>query len=170
MPIRTIETIELKWDGPLNTEQLKELTSEIDYGIYQVYGTHNVLGDNTLLYIGIACDQPFSVRFAQHAEWFQHEISDLQIYVGRVGGAAQPPNDQEWTNSIKTAERLLIYFCSPPYNSQHLNGYGTLTDKVVLNFGKKNRIPFEVSTLFLDSEYRRFSERWKPFRDLALVK
>jgi len=141
---KNIKIIEICWEGPFNTKKVESLDNSGDYGLYQIYGTHTIFGQNSLLYIGKAEQQKFKHRFIQHKEWMHREISDLEIYIGRIGGVNPPLSDKIWTESIDCAEKLLIYFCSPPYNSSNINNSGDYKDKVVLNFGKKNRLPYEV--------------------------
>ena len=76
----------------------------------KAYGTHTIFGQNSLLYIGKAEQQKFKHRFIQHKEWMHREISDLEIYIGRIGGVNPPLSDKIWTESIDCAEKLLIYF------------------------------------------------------------
>jgi hypothetical protein len=137
--------IEIWWEGPYTKEEVKAKSKGgSSYGLYQIYGTHNISGPNTLLYIGKADRQNFFKRIKQH-NWIDWESSTADIYIGRLGGVKQV-DDDEWGGQIDKAERLLIYFCAPPYNSSGLKKYGTIKDTVVLNFNKKNRLPLEVST------------------------
>ena len=46
--------IEIGWSGPYDLAQISKLNTNSDYGLYQIYGTHNIFGANTLLYIGKA--------------------------------------------------------------------------------------------------------------------
>jgi hypothetical protein len=62
--------IEINWQGPLKIEETEKLNTNIDFGIYQIYGTHNIFGPNSLLYIGKACDQYFSTRLLQHKQYY----------------------------------------------------------------------------------------------------
>lgn len=145
--------IEINWQGPFNNDSISNYNRAIeDYGIYQIYGTHNIIGANTLLYIGKAQEQTFAQRISQHQDWIKKEYSDINFYIGRLGGTYQVSN-KEWSENIDKAEKLLIYFSSPPYNSQYINDYGQIENTIVLNFGKKNRLPIEVSTFWDQSDY-----------------
>jgi len=159
---KNIKIIEIQWEGPFSINKISKFNNPSDYGIYQIYGTHTIFGENSLLYIGKAEQQNFCDRFIQHKEWLAKEISNLQVYIGRIGGVKQP-NNNIWTESIDSAEKLLIYFCSPPYNFSNINSFGNHKNKVILNFGKKNRLPYEVSTLYNESEFWNESKIWKPF-------
>lgn len=56
--------IHIEWDGPFKLDQLSELNNtDIDFGIYQIYGSHPIYGADVLLYIGKADRQTFSKGF-----------------------------------------------------------------------------------------------------------
>ncbi len=156
--------IEINWQGPFKIDETEKLNTNIDFGIYQIYGTHNIFGPNSLLYIGKACDQYFSTQISQHKTWLEKEYSQIEIYIGRLGGIINR-NDEKWTQDIDEAERLLIYYSSPPYNTQNLNDYGQIEETLVLNFGKKNRIPMEVSTFWKKSDFWK-KEIWKEYKTI----
>lgn len=86
----------------------------------------------------------------QH-DWTEWEASEAQFFIGQLGGQTNIA-EEIWEQHIDIAERLLIYFCAPPYNSSGLNDYGNIHNTIVLNLNKKNRLPFEVSTLYEDSK------------------
>jgi hypothetical protein len=158
-----VTIIEIRWTGPYKRDQIINLRSDQDYGIYQIYGTHNVNGPNTLLYIGKANDQQFATRINQHY-WTEWEYSELEIYIGRLGGSKQIDQD-EWEKQINIAEQLLIYYCSPPYNSKNIQGYdGSIKNILVVNLDKKNRLPMEVSTFYTDSEF--WNGNWEEYKIL----
>ena len=68
--------------------------------------------------------------------------------------------DTEWSSEIDIAERLLIFFSSPPYNSKNIQWYGDISDIVVINYKKRNRLPIEVSTYYEDVLK---NSRWKVY-------
>jgi len=158
-----LNKIEIWWHGPLKMDDIKRDydNSYTSYGLYQIYGTHNISGPGTLLYIGKACDQTFSTRLKQQ-DWIDWEASATEFYLGQLGGLKNI-DDDEWSRRINLAERLLIYFCAPPYNTQHLNGYGDIHNTIILNFDKKNRLPLEVSTFYIDSDFWNEIDVWKEF-------
>jgi len=155
--------IEIWWHGPYKMEDITNKFNDPNssFGLYQIYGTHNISGPNTLLYLGKACDQTFAIRLKQH-DWTEWEASATEFFIGQLGG---PKNieDEEWTKQINFAERLLIYFCAPPYNTQYLNNYGDIHNTLVLNFDKINRLPMEVSTFYNDSNFWDVNDIWKEF-------
>ena len=148
--IGTIEIIEIRWDGPFKIDNMGEKRNEdYDFGIYQIYGTHNIYGAKTLLYIGKAQDRTFAKRFCEHKEWVEWEPTNVDVYIGRLGGSDKMTKSRWdlWSKQIDRAERLLIFHCSPSYNSQGLNDYGEMPPTIVLNYGKSMQLPFEVSNL-----------------------
>jgi len=164
--METVDVIEIDWEGPLASSEVMEKRSEDwDFGVYQIYGTHNVLGPETLLYIGKAVERPFAQRVSEHrAEWTEWEASDVRVYLGRIGGLETMTKEgwPDWNAKIARAERLSIYFCAPPYNSQGLSSYGQLPPTVVLNYHRRNRLPLEVSTLY-ESSALATKPQWKPY-------
>jgi len=158
-----MKTIEIHWEGPFSIETIKGLKSDIDYGVYQIYGTHNIFGPNSLLYIGQANDQTFGKRLSQHIDWLEWEFSEVEIFIGKLGGT-KTKKDEEWANEIDEAERLLIYYSSPPYNTKNLNSYGDINDTIVLNFGRKNMLPLEVSTFWKNSEFWDENSGWEEYK------
>ena len=159
-----LNKIEICWYGPLTVEEVKKdfNDQDKDYGLYQVYGTHNISGPDTLLYIGRTTEQPFASRLSQHQnDWLESEYSNVQVYIGRLGGL-ENVDDDTWVQQIKNAEGLLIYHCAPPYNSSGLNGYGDIHYTIVINLEKKNRLPLEVSTFYNDSEY--WGDKWAEYQ------
>ena len=73
----------------------------------------------------------------------------ITAYLGRLGGTTLMTEDQwpEWEDQIARAERLLIYFSSPPYNSSGVKTFSPMRPTIVLNHRRRNRLPQEVSTL-----------------------
>ena len=120
---KSIDIIEILWTGPFKLADTEEFSDYSDYGIYQIYGTHNIYGAETLLYIGKSDQRTFSTRFAEHKNWVEWEPGSVEVYLGRLGGSDLMPKSKwdMWSDQIDRAERLLIFYCSPPYNSQGLN-------------------------------------------------
>jgi len=156
-----MDIIEIRWKGPFKLEEIKKLNGATDYGIYQIYGTHNIFGPDALLYIGQANEQAFGVRIPQHNDWINAESSVVDVYIGKLGGIDKISNNK-WAGMINRAEKLLVYFCSPLYNSQYLAGYGQMDDTIVLNYYQKKMLPFEVSTFWDKS--KALTKEWKEFR------
>ena len=153
--------IEIKWEGPFTLEQVSALNSDIDYGVYQIYGTHNIIGTDSLLYIGLASAQTFSARLPQR-EWIHNEFHEFKIYIGRIGAAIGCTKDK-WDQLISHTELILIDHCQPPYNSQGLNGLPNDigNDILILNFGKRHKLPYSLTTAWQQSSF--YKKNWKPY-------
>jgi hypothetical protein len=90
--------------------------------LYQVYVHHLVFGAGALAYIGKAQDQTFADRFSQHQEnWLKWE-SDVAIRLGRLASGFYR-TEEEWADLLTDAEKLTIYWHTPPYNAHHITEY-----------------------------------------------
>ena len=159
-----VDVLELIWTGPHSPEWvIQHCTKGSDHGIYQVYGTHAVLGSDALLYIGKAQDSNFSARIGTHNEhWFDWEPNALDVYLGRFGSTVRMTESRwsEWGDEIDRAERLLISQCTPPYNSKLISGPGTLrVETLVLNHKRRHRLPFALSSFAYTSKVGEASWR-----------
>jgi hypothetical protein len=146
----TTKFIQIDWDGPYSFEDAKALRDDFtDYGIYQIYGTHPVYGNDVLLYIGKAYARPFGVRLSEERWGTEYETLDTQnirVHVGRLA-AAKTPEDDVWEDEVELAEKLLIHVHSPAYNSSNI---GTIPDARcaelhILNWGNHRSLLPEVS-------------------------
>lgn len=120
-----MKLLRIWWEGPLTYSEVGEKSAEVDYGLYQIYGHHNVFGPNSLIYIGKAEQQTFAARFAQHWEnWLKFE-REVTIYLGRIHHEDRREDDNwaEWQQLVSDAEKLLIHWHTPPYNSQFISEY-----------------------------------------------
>lgn len=159
------EVIEIIWAGPYSLDEVKDnLKSPSDSGVYQIYGTHTVLGPNTLLYIGLTKPpRKFSERVPQHGHFLEWEADDVRIFVGRLGGIKKIENRKDlkqWSDRICRVERLLIFYCSPPYNGNNLKPFNKMVTTTVLNFRKRARLPLVISTLYETSPYAKEDRQW----------
>lgn len=161
---KLVDIIEIEWLGPFEYNKALEAINNIqtDYGLYQIYGTHSIFGSDSLLYIGKAQEQKIATRLAQHEKWLKKEHGEIKVYIGRLGGVAPPVDSNQWGKEIDLAERLIIYNCAPPYNTTNLTDFGEIADTVVVNYGKRHRLPFEVSTFFRDGDFYNNTE-WKKY-------
>lgn len=139
--------IQINWEGPYRTEEvITNMTDRgkppeygVDFGLYQIYGTHILCGKDTLLYIGKAPHQTFSTRFKQHKKWLDNEDykEDIRIYLGRIYDPKRHSVIdawESWTEDVKLAEKILIYKYSPHYNNSNIGNPPNLGpfQKVVL--------------------------------------
>lgn len=116
----TIDIVKIDWDGPFSSDEVSKFDGPTDCGIYQIYGAHAMYGTPALLYIGQCDSSRFATRLKQHEqEWMKYESMVPMIFMGRlcdVGNASE----EEVGRMIDDAERMLIYFCAPSYNSEGL--------------------------------------------------
>ena len=131
--------VRIEWEGPYDLEEALTLRDEEeDYGVYQVYGEHVVFGEDALLYIGNARDQPFGRRLYQH-DW----IDDYhKIFVGRIADADykhDPPDWDDWYELLQDVEALEIYWHTPPYNSHNIKGYYG-RPLIIINEGQRAKL------------------------------
>ncbi len=145
-----MKLIHIDWDGPFKLSEITNITDiEIDYGVYQIYGSHIVYGGDTLLYIGKADRQTIGKRISQeHWWWDTNDPNNLQIYIGRLAGETTP-SDNQWSEEIDLVEKLLINVHKPSYNTQNLI---TIPDQRlqnihILNWGYYRDLLAEVSGL-----------------------
>ncbi|MCH8290862.1 hypothetical protein IH992_07175 [Candidatus Poribacteria bacterium] len=125
--------IPIEWSGAFSLEEvIAEMTDEgdppdysgEDYGLYQIYGQHILCGADTLLYIGKATNQTFSLRFQQHGREWLHDEADVQIYLGRVYDPKRHSKSDDWDSwkwDVELAEKILIHKYSPHYNSTSIS-------------------------------------------------
>lgn len=67
---------------------------------------------------------------------------------------------EDWKFRIDEAEKLLIHFCTPPYNSKNIFEYSTQEKLLVMNFGRKKMLPYEISSLIHQSGYWNKDEKY----------
>jgi len=159
-----LDQIEIEWTGAFSIEEISSLTNPVkDFGIYCIYGNHVVTGPETLLYIGKACDQTFATRFFQHASWLTVENYELKIFIGRLGNSSQSYTNEEWTNKIVYAENLLIHYLSPPYNTTCIYKHPPTPDILILNLGKRYRLPYCIVSTYYNNAFYKKRELWRPF-------
>ena len=142
--------INIEWSGPFPYEKAAEFISDdIDFGIYQIYGTSPDAGNSRLLYIGRAQGGSFGWRIPQHLGWLDgNSIGQRYIRLGRLAGATTPTNDI-WDIQIELAELLLIFSHKPPFNERvNLgNSESSVQNLHICNWGEKGDIFPEVSGL-----------------------
>lgn len=149
MTVTASTLIQIHWEGSYKLKELPMLMNdETDYGIYQIYGTHPVYGNDVLLYIGKADYQTLGKRISQENWLYTNDSNNHKIYVGRLHGS-KPLNDEIWSTYLDLAERLLIYTHKPAYNARSISSFPDkeLQGIHVLNWGHYRSLLPEVSGL-----------------------
>lgn len=149
--------IALKWEGPFRLEEIvnEKKGPAGEGGLYQIYGTHTVFGRGSLLYIG-KTETSFSSRFSQHEKWLKDEYDNVEIFLGvLIDEEGQEERDQH--ELIMRSEKMLIYYCSPPYNSSEVFGNWSKgewkKEYILYNFGRIGVLPPTVSSHWYFHEY-----------------
>ena len=145
-----MKEIHLKWHGPYSLEYARNGEPGQTFGLYQYMGMHDVYGPSTLLYLGRASDAQIGNRLAGHVH---HSWSSLpvEILIGNIATEDQLGNnlgDNERSEQIKLAERLLIYTHSPAWNSSNVKSLywpSIPEDLHIFNWGVRGRLLPEVS-------------------------
>lgn len=149
--------VHINWEGNFSIDDvIQNKLGEDDYGIYQIYGKHPIYGSNSLLYIGIAMDRPFSKRFAEHdQEWLKDPdlgpvtvcLGDVYRQRGKVYKKSEDFSVEEWKIVTEKCEQLLIYVCAPVYNVRNKQSISEaeLRELHILNWGDRRDLLPEVS-------------------------
>lgn len=148
-----MKLLRIEWEGPLLIDAVLAVAGEHDYGLYQIYSQHIVFGPDALVYLGKAQEQTFAARFQQHwQDWLKWE-NDVTIRLGRLAPSDYRSDDdwQEWGDLLSSAERLSVFWHTPPYNSHFITGYGG-PELQIQNWGNRGRLLPE------------YSSHWKPLR------
>jgi hypothetical protein len=146
-----IDLIHIVWEGPLSIKAVLNLRMQADYGhdygLYQIYGTHSIFGQDALLYLGHADERTFMGRLPWYGDhWEQHEADQYQVYLGRFGGW-EPIDDRRWGKLIHNAKVITVYNVSPPYNRTQIVSMDVKEPTVILNYEKRHRLPKCISNL-----------------------
>jgi len=143
-----IQIIHIIWEGSLSVPEALKKTGKVDYGVYQIYGTHETGGPDTLLYIGQADANPFSSRIGAHEEeWGRWNAQEIKVYLGRLAGNREP-SDTDWGKEIDRAEAVLIWKIGVPYNSARIKSLKYRDQPIlVVNHGHRHRLPEYISTI-----------------------
>ena len=131
--------IHISWTGPIEIDHIKNYNDrDIDYGLYQIYGSHPIYGTDVLLYIGKAEQQTFSERIKRE-DW---DKNNDKIYIGRLIGNENMIIMNEWNKKIEIAEKLLIYSHSPAMNAANIGSMpeNFLNDIIIYNWGVHRQI------------------------------
>lgn len=147
-----INLIEIVWSGPhqIKLEEFKSFES--NDGLYQIYGTHPIYGRNVLLYIGITLNKVDERIWNHFNNWIKYEFDDVIVYKGEVKSKEIIDDEKLKGKYIGIAEKLLIYYCAPSYNTNEKTDIAKVESSIVMNFGKIGSLPTEVSTLWYHSK------------------
>ncbi len=127
--------INIWWEGPFSKEAVvdnKIDSNEYDntadrIGLYQIYGTHPLYGNDVLLYIGRTRDNNgFASRLYNRWETiYDSDNANVKIYLGTIFTDAENNlTIEEEYEQIEYAEVLLINAMKPALNSSNIKSVG----------------------------------------------
>ncbi len=129
-----MEEIDIWWEGPFNQEEI--IDNKIDkneydntadkIGLYQIYGTHPLYGNDVLLYIGRTKDKEGFLKRLKN-RWVIENGNDAEnvtIYLGTIYSSNITISKEEENRQIDLAEVLLIFALKPAYNSSNIQSIG----------------------------------------------
>jgi len=161
-----MKEISIWWEGPFTQSEI--INGKIDskvysntadrIGLYQVYGSHPLYGNDVLLYIGRTKDKNgFSRRLKNR--WvvdFGNDKENIKIYLGTIYSPKFSLEEKEINEQIDLAEVLLIHAHKPAYNSSNVQSVGEQYIKekcIVQNRNNyRNLFPVLSSEYFLESQ------------------
>jgi hypothetical protein len=140
-----------------------DFDSERDFGVYQIYGSHPVYGDDALLYIGKAAQETFASRMKGHYDFDAYNLTKIHLgYFCEIDDM----DEQKWEDAISIVEPILIKSHMPALNGTGVKRLLESPDEniLVFNWGEIGRLFPEVSNLrcsgyYHDSEKYNFKER-----------
>lgn len=142
-----IDVIHIVWEGPFSIKAALSRKLENDYGLYQIYGTHSIFGQDALLYIGQANGRTFFGHLPWYeGHWEQREPDHYEVYLGRLGGW-EPIDERRWGELIDNAEAITVYNVSPPYNRSRIISMTVKEPTIILNYERRHRLPKCISNL-----------------------
>lgn len=163
------EEIKILWEGPFKVDDI--LNNEIDtkydvtaekQGLYQIYGSHPLYGNDVLVYIGRTKDKKgFQSRLK--GRWVIEKGSDtenVQIYLGTIFSDRKKIEDD--SDLIDKSEVLLINAMKPAYNSSNIQSADE--DYINDNFILYNEGNYRNLYPVLDSKYF-----WQPYKNFAII-
>ena len=141
--------IEIEWEGPFTCDEIINAKSkQSDIGLYQIYGRHQLYGNDALLYIGETTVQNFSTIMKQNKSEWLHEEQEIQIYTGKIIGREkkqQSINEMNMPERILLSKAILLYKYFPIYNSKGISEEPKLEPKKIrlIHKGSKYRLDKE---------------------------
>jgi hypothetical protein len=181
---KEVNIIIISWElHEFNIEKIKTFNRTFDYGIYQIYGKHKAYGREALLYIGKAEDRTFATRLQDggriDSDFNYSTIEPTHIRLGYITidnsdlankkyNLEQYKLNENWAESIKVAEKLLIATHPPALNKvlgHKWQDFNFDESYLILNGGDYGDLQPEVSTFsvefcdFFDNYFLRTDDK-----------
>lgn len=163
-----MEEIDIWWEGPFSPNDIienkikKEDSENIqkDIGLYQVYSSHPLYGNDVLVYIGLTTDS-FQRRLKNR--WVIEDGNDaenVKIYLGCIFSPSKTLDNITQIDKIKKAEALLINVLKPAFNSSNIQSVHhkyTSTNYFINNLNSyRNLYPQLSSKYFWNNQFKNF--------------
>ncbi|MGD9970429.1 MAG: hypothetical protein AB7S65_08225 [Sulfuricurvum sp.] len=166
-----IEEIQIDWEGPFSEDEItndnidsnKYRVNATDIGLYQIYASHPLYGDDALVYIGRTKDS-FKARLKDR--WiieYGSDAENVKIYLGKIFSDNKALTTEQTHKIIEKAEVLLINTLKPAYNSSNIQS--VKEDFLKERFLVQNRGNYRKLFPVLDSQYF-----WKELKNYSLVR
>ena len=147
-----MEPINIEWEGCFSVDHvIEELNHESDSGLesdrglYQIYGQHIIFGADSLLYIG-RTRTTFSERIKFHwNDWIRYDVWPEKVYI-RIARWGPTQVLQVAGADLEDAEKLEIYWHSPPHNSENIYDYTGKKPLEIVNRGERGSLVEHLST------------------------
>lgn len=148
-----LQLLRIKWEGAFALTDVKPERGFNERGLYQIYAHHPVFGAGALVYIGIARKTTFHIRLHNHIDppngWLSGE-NDISFRLGRLyrDEKLEEPYDydSEWSQLLSEAEKLSVFWNTPPYNSHYIKEYNGSMNLRIQNWGNRGSILMEYSS------------------------
>lgn len=155
----------VEWSGPYTYDEIINNIDKDGYavkpsnkgGLYQIYGSHPIYGDNVLIYIGKTEQKFFERLKGRYIITSNSDTNNVRIYLGSI----YYDNDKKNRNmhdDIARAESLLIHYHKPANNSSNINTLQYWDEDItVINTGQYRNLHGIVSTRGFTKEYEIFN-------------
>ncbi|MFA7084285.1 MAG: hypothetical protein WC141_07110 [Arcobacteraceae bacterium] len=166
------EEIKILWEGPfdilditngkINNRRYEVKNTSI--GLYQIYGSHPLYGNEILVYIGRTKDRKgFKSRLNNRWEIeYGNDSENIKVYLGTIFSDSKFLTKEIEEKLIEKAEILLINTMKPAYNSSNIKSVSKLLKNdnyMIYNIGNyRNLYPI------LDTNYF-----WKEHKNVVIT-
>lgn len=169
-----MEEIKIFWEGPfaiediLNKNKIDEKKYDVrnnDIGLYQIYSSHPLYGDSSLVYIGRTTDKKgFKSRLKNR--WVIENGNDsenVQIYLGTIFSDKKKLSKEKIIKDrlIDKAEVLLINALKPAFNSSNiqsvLSDFSDANNRYIIhNSGSFRKLPAVLDSNYYWDQYENY--------------
>lgn len=166
-----MDIIYVEWSGPYSHSDIIDKRNNKNYkvtpddiGLYQIYGSNPIYGNNVLIYIGKTVGEEENSKFYKRLNKgrgviLSNEDSDnIQIYLGKIYYDDSRKHDT-LSEDISKAESLLIHYHKPSNNSSNINSLKYYDkDYRVINTGNYRSLNKEISTTAFTKEHKLYED------------